>query len=185
MAFTELNTQRLDLLKPDLRYASDIHDYATDPIFCALIDAEPSRSKLDAIEFIERLIRENNSGLRHYWIAVDRKEGRAVGTLGLLFTDARRHRTAEIGYGFSRKVWGTGLFPEAMTAVLRHTFNTLGIYRVQAITRADNTASIRGVEKLGMRREALLRSYYQTQNSRVDAVVMSILSNEFNSITNS
>jgi len=49
--------------------------------------------------------------------------------------------------------WGKGLISEAIGTALEFGFGTLGLHRVEAITRPQNAASIRALEKNGFVRE--------------------------------
>lgn len=167
------------LTGPTPDHAADIYRYARNERFCAYIDAAPARSAADATAFLKGLANDNAAGARLYWVAVRRNDDRAVGTIGFVFTHARRHRVAELGYGFSPETWGTGLFQEAAAEVLRYAFANLGLVRIHAITRADNVAAIKGVEKVGLKREATLKSFYETDEGRADAAVMAILISEY------
>ena len=56
----------------------------------------------------------------------------------------------ELAYELTREAWGEGLGTEASLACLRHAFESAGLERVIAGADADNTASVRVMEKLGM-----------------------------------
>ena len=57
----------------------------------------------------------------------------------------------ELGYELTREAWGRGLATEAARACLRHAFADRGMGRVVAEADAPNAASLRVIEKLGMR----------------------------------
>lgn len=57
----------------------------------------------------------------------------------------------EILYGLLPGFWGSGLAVEAAQAMLFHGFRTLGCRRIAGRTDPPNRASIRVLEKLGMR----------------------------------
>ncbi|HZR82256.1 MAG TPA: GNAT family N-acetyltransferase [Candidatus Binatia bacterium] len=57
----------------------------------------------------------------------------------------------ELLYGLARDAWGRGLATEMARALLAHGFAELGFDEVQASTDAPNVASIRVMERLGMR----------------------------------
>ncbi|QNA90739.1 GNAT family N-acetyltransferase [Massilia sp. Dwa41.01b] len=61
----------------------------------------------------------------------------------------------DIGYAFLPQYWGSGYAHEAAQAVLAHA-RQLGLRRVVATVRPDNAASIRLLEKLGLRYERRL-----------------------------
>lgn len=58
----------------------------------------------------------------------------------------------DIGYAFMPQYWGKGYAWEAAQAVLAHA-RVLGLKRLVATVRPDNAASIRLLEKLGLRYE--------------------------------
>jgi RimJ/RimL family protein N-acetyltransferase len=60
---------------------------------------------------------------------------------------------AEIGYVFDPQHAGQGYATEATRELLRICFDDLGLRRVTALCFADNVASWRLMERLGMRRE--------------------------------
>jgi len=63
-----------------------------------------------------------------------------------------------IGWGIHPALWGRGYAAEAARAVLRFTFEELKAHRVMAACHADNLASVRVMEKLGMKFEARRRA---------------------------
>ena len=66
---------------------------------------------------------------------------------------AARASEAELGWVLDPAYAGRGLATEAVRALLETCFTTLGLRRVTAQCFADNTASWRLMERLGMRRE--------------------------------
>ncbi|MEU4418909.1 GNAT family N-acetyltransferase, partial [Nocardia salmonicida] len=60
---------------------------------------------------------------------------------------------AELGWSIDPAVEGHGYATEAARALLRLCFEDLGLRRVTALCFADNTASWRLMERIGMRRE--------------------------------
>lgn len=57
----------------------------------------------------------------------------------------------DLGFAFMPEFRGQGYALEAANLALRHAFEGLGIDRIVAIAAADNLASIRLLEKLGMK----------------------------------
>ncbi len=82
--------------------------------------------------------------------------GRPVGTVSLFHLDPGNRR-AEIGYILHRSAWGRGYAQEAVRAVIRCGFEVLGLNRWEADIDPRNEASGRVLERLGFRREGLLR----------------------------
>jgi len=63
-------------------------------------------------------------------------------------------RQAEIGWALDPAVQGRGLGTELARALLAISFDGLGLHRATAICFADNIASMRIMERIGMRLEA-------------------------------
>jgi [ribosomal protein S5]-alanine N-acetyltransferase len=58
---------------------------------------------------------------------------------------------SELWYELTQKVWGRGIATEAAWACVRYAFEEVGMERVIAGADAPNTASLRVIEKLGMK----------------------------------
>ena len=57
----------------------------------------------------------------------------------------------EVGYAVAREFWGKGYATEAAFEFLEYGFKQLQLEKIVAVARAENTASRRVMEKLGMR----------------------------------
>lgn len=86
-------------------------------------------------------------------------DGAVIGTVWLEVVDGIGQpgmppRTeARLGYIFDPAYGGHGYATEAVTAMMAHAFDRLSIRRITAGCFADNLASVRILEKVGMRRE--------------------------------
>ena len=79
----------------------------------------------------------------------------------------------------SREYWGKGLATEAARAVIGWAFQTSGINRVFAYCDPRNVGSWRVMEKIGMRREGVLRSHLKWNGEYRDALYYGILRDEW------
>lgn len=59
-------------------------------------------------------------------------------------------RIADVGYELDPNFWGVGYATEAATAVLNFGFAELKVHRIWANAVAENIASLRVLEKIGM-----------------------------------
>jgi RimJ/RimL family protein N-acetyltransferase len=59
---------------------------------------------------------------------------------------------AELGYGLRKSSWGRGYATEFAQALVRRAFIELGAVSVVACVTVDNLASVRVLEKVGLRR---------------------------------
>jgi ribosomal-protein-alanine N-acetyltransferase len=60
----------------------------------------------------------------------------------------------EIGWWLARRYWGRGLATEAAVAAMQDAFGRVGLERVISVARPENIASIRIMEKLGLKLES-------------------------------
>ena len=64
---------------------------------------------------------------------------------------------AELGYELAPEYWGQGYATEAARAMVDFGFRELGLHRVSSLCIAENTASARVLERVGLRLEGRLR----------------------------
>jgi RimJ/RimL family protein N-acetyltransferase len=86
---------------------------------------------------------------------------------------------AEIGYIFNSRFHGHGYATEAVAEILRIGFEEAGLHRITANADARNAASIRVVERVGMRREADFVQGAYEKGEWVDEVEYGILADEW------
>jgi RimJ/RimL family protein N-acetyltransferase len=143
---------------PDLRFV----DWGVAPV-----DAER------AMHLYERDAEMVASGSCLIYHAFELHSGVFVGSVDLHSFDFEVPR-CEIGYVGDSRRSGSGLMNEAAAAVIVLAFE-LGVERVAAFCDVRNERSIRFAERLGMRREGVLRSHARNpQGERCDQVVLGL-----------
>jgi ribosomal-protein-alanine N-acetyltransferase len=146
-----LETDRLRLCPLALDDADDLHRLWTDPgVRRYLWDGEaipPEQTREIVLRSVELFEREG-LGL---WAVRPRERDGLIGFSGYWFF--REPPELELLYGIAAEHWGRGYATEAARAMLRYGFERLGFDRVAASTDPPNAASIRVLEKLGMRFE--------------------------------
>jgi RimJ/RimL family protein N-acetyltransferase len=113
---------------------------------------------------------------------VERASGLTVGDAGLCWV-SERDRTAEIGFTFDPRCQGKGFATEAARALVDWAFTAAGIHRVIGRTEARNGASVRVLEKLGMRREAYLVENEWVKGEWQSELVYAVLEREWRPAT--
>jgi [ribosomal protein S5]-alanine N-acetyltransferase len=83
--------------------------------------------------------------------------GRVAGQLDVSNVVHGVLRSCTVGYWVDAAVAGRGIATTALALAIDHCFTTVGLHRVEVDIRPENAASLRVVEKLGLRREA----YYE------------------------
>lgn len=89
------------------------------------------------------------------WLVLKKDDGIPIGMCGLLKRDALDD--VDIGYAFLPAFCAKGYALESATAVLAYGQKNLGFNRIVAVVNADNTRSIRLLEKVGFTYERLVR----------------------------
>lgn len=100
------------------------------------------------------------------WAVQDRANNKFIGFVGLHHITGMAE--VNLGYLLARSVWGRGYATEACLAALNFGFNSAGLKRIVGVTHPENHASVRVLEKIGMRfwkritRDDLPRVVYST-----------------------
>ena len=104
--------------------------------------------------------------------------GELIGSVGLRMP-APEARVAETGFELDSAHWGKGYATEAARALLDHGFASLGLHRVHAHCIAENQASARVLERLGMIREGRLREHEYFGGRWWDVLLYGVLASEW------
>jgi len=90
------------------------------------------------------------------YLAEEREGGAAIGLSGLVKRDYLD--LVDLGFAFLPAYRSVGYATEAAQAVLAHARNDCGLARLAGLASTENAASIRVLEKIGMRFERLVRA---------------------------
>ena len=88
-------------------------------------------------------------------------------------------RQGEIGWCLHPDAQGRGLATEGAQAILRLGFVELGLHRIVAGCDPRNAASLRVMDRLGMRREAALVDSEYLKDEWVGEIVCAMLESEW------
>jgi RimJ/RimL family protein N-acetyltransferase len=104
-------------------------------------------------EFLDAQMRHWNDFGFGCWVARERRSGRVIGYVGLSVPRFLPEilPAVEVGWRFHPDEWGKGFATEAATAALHEAFTTMALDEVCSVPQADNPASARVAERLGMR----------------------------------
>ena len=143
----ELRPWKLTDAKSLAKHANNIH------IWDNVRDRFPHPySEDDAIEFI-RFTMESNT-VFDFAIVVDSE---AVGGVGIVSCTDIERISAEVGYWIGEEFWGRGIVTSALVQVVNYAFNTLSLVRLFAGVFEFNEASMRVLEKVGFKKESVIR----------------------------
>jgi ribosomal-protein-alanine N-acetyltransferase len=89
------------------------------------------------------------------------------------------HRRLAVGWILARPWWRQGLAQEANRALLDHCFGCLDAHRIEAHIEPDNAASLRLAERLGFRREGLMRDWLFVDGTPRTALLYALLRSDW------
>lgn len=173
-----LETPRLILRKLDMRDAADMFDYSRDPQVAKHVLWDAHTSISESRGYIRYMIRKYRSGEPSSWGIVEKLSGRVVGTIGYMWYQ-KDNNSCEIGYSLARACWNRGYMTEALTEVIRYSFENLRLHRVEAQHEVDNGASGAVMRKCGMTKEGTLRGRLYNKGRYVDVDLYSILREDY------
>lgn len=169
---SHLETKRLRLRPVTLEDADDMYQYASDD---------------ETVRFVfqkHTSIESTKKGIANYFLkeplgkyGIELKENNAfIGTVDLRMI---RPFCAELGYALNKAYWGHGYMPEACEVLKKLAFEQLKISRLQAVHDARNPKSGRVMEKIGMKKEGLLRQSSELKGELVDEWMYSMVIGEY------
>lgn len=127
-----------------------LYDLAKDPEIGPRAGWPAHRDEGDSCEIIRTVLRAPET-----YAVILKETGLPVGSVGLKEPDAcfddlpEDGLQLEVGYWLGREYWGRGLMPEAVSALLRHGFETLGCAAIWCAHYDFNSQSRRVIEKSG------------------------------------
>ena len=90
---------------------------------------------------------------------------------------------ADIGYELAPEYWSRGYTTEAALAIVNFGFQMLKLHRISAWCIADNTASARVLEKVGMQLEGRLRENEYFKGRWWDTLLYGLLEREWRTLS--
>ena len=153
---TVLETDRLVLRKISADDAEFIIELLNQPSFLQFIGDKGVRTTEDAIRYIETGPQASYERFGFGLYLVELKDsGVSIGMCGLLKRDTLPD--VDVGFAFLPEYWSRGYAFEAANAVMTYGRDVIGLQRIVAITSLDNVASIKLLEKIGLRFERLIK----------------------------
>lgn len=131
-------------------------------------------TEADARTYVEACIAAG--GDRYPFAIVDHESDRLLGSIDIHVSSSRN---GHIGYWVAAEARGRGVCTAALRTLSRWALEELELGRLELLTDPDNRASQRVAEKVGFRREGVLRSRLPHRDGRRrDSVIFSLLPGE-------
>ncbi len=142
-----LETERLILRLLDERDVDAIHQMRSDANVMRFIREPQSREEsANWVELVSSRWADEKIG---FCAMIERSSEKFIGWCGLW--QLKETGEIEVGYAVGKSFWGKGYATEAATRFLDFAFEKLQLEKVVAVTRPENAASRRVMEKIGMR----------------------------------
>jgi RimJ/RimL family protein N-acetyltransferase len=153
---TVIETDRLVLRRLATDDAEFINELLNQPSFLRYIGDKEVRNSADAVRYIQTgpIASYERFGFGLYLVEL-KETGASIGICGLLKRDSLPD--VDVGFAFLPSYWSQGYAFESASAVMTYGREVLGLRRIVAITSLDNDASIRLLERIGLRFEGLIK----------------------------
>jgi [ribosomal protein S5]-alanine N-acetyltransferase len=148
-------------------------ELAADPAVTRFFSWGPYRSVEEPEGYIASLPGKRERGEMLEFLIVHRDDG-PIGVTGLSEL-APRDRRATVGSWFGRRWWGSGANPESKAMITALAFRHLGMDRLTAWANTRNGRSQIALERVGFRREGVLRAWHRHGDTLHDVVVFGMV----------
>jgi len=157
-----IRTARLNLREFIATDFAAVHAYSADPRVTRYLFFGP-RDEESTAEYLEELLASQREQPRtRFELAVEETaSGKLIGACDLSLIESN---VVDLGYMLSAEQWGKGYATEIALALVDAAFFELRAQRVISTVDVNNGASIRVLEKIGMRWEAVYRKHRRAKN---------------------
>lgn len=149
--FTPLTTDRLTIRRFRPEDADDLFEYLSDPQVYRFEPGNP----IDRVQAVQRAAEMAASP--DFWAIELATVSKVIGQLYLNQIEPAEHLTCELGYILNPAYQRQGYGSEAAAALVQHALTAGDMHRIVAHCNPENTASWKLLEKIGFKREGLLR----------------------------
>jgi len=155
-----MRTKRLQLRPFHKDDAPAVFRYASDPRVTRYMEWPTHRTISDSRAFIELVERDASEAGERTWALVLHDTSELIGAASC---HPEGHR-ASFGYALAQHAWGKGFATEAASEIVGWLEGHTPIVRIWATCDVDNAASARVLEKAGLAREGILKSWSKRPN---------------------
>lgn len=110
---------------------------------------------------------------------IEDKEGNTVGFTGLKNIDYKNGVATGAGIRIKKDIQAKGIATDAFMTLFRYAFYELRLHRINTSSMEENMASLRMMEKVGCRREGLLRDAVYKNGKYHNVVTLGILDTDY------
>ena len=174
-----ITTARLVLRDFVIEDWPDVLAYQCDPRYLRFYPWT-DRTEAEVREFVQMFLdQQADRPRRKFQLAVTLTDsGRLIGNCGVR-RKPENDLEADIGYELAPEYWGRGYATEAALAMVDFGFRELELHRISSWCIADNTASARVLELVGLKPEGRLRENEYFKGQWWDTLLYGVLKTEW------
>ena len=157
----------------------DVLAYQCDPRYLRFY-AQTDRTEAEVRDFVQMFLdQQADRPRRKFQLAITLPDsGRLIGNCGIR-RKPENDWEADIGYELAPEYWGRGYATEAALAIVDFGFRELELHRISSWCIADNAASARVLERVGLRPEGRLRENEYFKGRWWDTLLYGLLESEW------
>ncbi|MGL2966753.1 GNAT family N-acetyltransferase [Flavobacterium sp. XGLA_31] len=149
-----LETERLILRELNMQDSKSFYELNLNPNVIKFTGDKAFKNLMEAENFLRNYKEYEKNGYGR-WAVIDKSSGKFVGWCGLKYNTEIDE--TDIGFRFFEEYWNQGFATESAKACLHYGFEKLNLKTIVGRAMAENSASIKVLEKLGMKYEKEFR----------------------------
>jgi len=122
---------------------------------------------------------DNNKDRIDRYDAIIEADGVSVGLIGLIGIDSKNKKAEYYVTIGDRNYLGKGIAKKASLILLEYAFKTLELERVYLYTEIDNISAVKLYEKIGFKKEGIIKKDVFSKGRYVDRYVFGLTKNDF------
>jgi RimJ/RimL family protein N-acetyltransferase len=160
-----LETPRLVVRRLTSYDAPALHEMLSDPETMRYWSSLPHVEPAETESWVAESVAATTRGDAHDFAVL--RDGHLIGRVAFWMGN-------EVGFLFHRNVWGQGIAREAVSALLRYGFATLGFESARADVDPENLRSLALLERLGFRRTGYAERTFKIGERWTDSVYLEL-----------
>ncbi|QAA31993.1 GNAT family N-acetyltransferase [Clostridium manihotivorum] len=157
LEFPELETERFILRQVNVKDINDLYELYSDASSLQYQQSEAMTNIDQAKKTVIAFLNGYASKKFIRWCIADKNSDKIVGVIALHSFDLINSK-AEIGYMLNSNYLMHNIMTECAKVILNFAFNQAGFSKIEASIHPDNLRSINLVQKLGFKKELLLKN---------------------------
>ena len=177
-SFPVLETERLMLRQFRFDDIADFFAIRSNPVVMQYMDSFPHQNHNESGTMIVQMEESfrNKTGIN--WAIELVSSRKLIGYIGLwrlIYENVR----AELGYALNHEYWGNGYMNEALTEVIRFSFEDFHLHSIEASVNPLNMKSISLLKKAGFTKQAHFRENFYFDGHFLDSFVFCLTESNF------